>query len=32
MDPPASVANKRLTAELSSLDATFTINRGACYG
>jgi hypothetical protein len=32
MDLPASVANKRLTAELSSLDATFTINRGGCYG
>ena len=28
MDPPASVANKRLTACLSSLDATLTKNRG----
>jgi len=29
MDFPASVANKRLTAELSPLDATLTKNRGA---
>src|SRR6266481_6027802 len=28
MHPPASVANKRLTAGLSSLDATLTKNRG----
>src|SRR6266403_1060769 len=28
MDLPASVANKRLTAELSPLDATLTKNRG----
>ncbi len=28
MDPPASVANKRLTADLSPLDATLTKNRG----
>ena len=33
MDLPASVANKRLTAWLSSLDATLTKNRrgGGCY-
>src|SRR5882762_8994106 len=29
MDLPASVANKRLTGELSSLDATLTKKRGA---
>src|SRR5882724_4514974 len=28
MDSPASVANKRLTAELNPLDATLTKNRG----
>src|SRR6266478_8741111 len=28
MDPPASVAYKRLTAELTPLDATLTKNRG----
>jgi len=28
MDPTASVANKRLTAKLNSLDATLTKNRG----
>src|SRR5713226_3234341 len=31
MDPPASVANKRLTAQLSPLDATLTKNRGWGY-
>jgi hypothetical protein len=31
MDLPASVANKRLTARLSSLDATPTKNRGWAY-
>src|SRR5882672_6754130 len=28
MDPTASVANKRLTAKLNSLDATLTKNKG----
>src|SRR6266849_7233230 len=31
MDLPASVANKRLTAKLSPLDATLTKNRGWGY-
>src|SRR5467141_588136 len=31
MHPPASVANKRLTAGLSSLDATLTKNRGTSF-
>ncbi len=32
MDLPASVANKRLAAELSPFDATLTKNRGVGYG